>query len=357
LLGRWEPSDRSSDSVSHPPSLDRLSEVFPPFLQNPDPLDDDGRRLLSSLRRMKNEPAVPAIPTLVNPAWIPDEIMSGDSSVVKIVMYSESNLIAVKTAQNRDCAELIRRESAILKSLKHPLVLGLRPQNPKRPDNKTSLVTEFAGNGSLASLLAADDQRLLFSPNRIAKVITSTAIAMRFVHSRCVQHRNLTPENILLGWNWTVRIADVVRSASHEAELPNDPKASGYYGYANQRYLAPECYDGNFVHASDVFAFEMILFDLLTGRFAFWENLNRSQTARLGLVEDWRPEIPDSVVPPVRELIAECWSNDPEERPTFAEIVDRLAKMEFKVAADVNSEKVAKFVKRIEERENENGND
>jgi TPR repeat protein len=35
LLGRWEPPDRSSDAASHPPSADRLAEVFHPFLENP----------------------------------------------------------------------------------------------------------------------------------------------------------------------------------------------------------------------------------------------------------------------------------------------------------------------------------
>jgi TPR repeat protein len=84
LLGQWEPPDRSSESVSHPPSPDRLSEIFRSFLQNPEPLDDDGRRLLSSLQRMKTA------------ASVPHEIQSGRSSVVQIELDSESNPTAVK---------------------------------------------------------------------------------------------------------------------------------------------------------------------------------------------------------------------------------------------------------------------
>jgi TPR repeat protein len=44
LLGRWERADRSSEVVSHPPSLEPLSKIFRGFLENPEPLDDDGRR-------------------------------------------------------------------------------------------------------------------------------------------------------------------------------------------------------------------------------------------------------------------------------------------------------------------------
>jgi hypothetical protein len=52
---------------------------------------------------------------------------------------------------------------------------------------------------------------------------------------------------------------------------------------------------------------------------------------------------------PARTLIKDCWAADADNRPTFAEIVDRLAEMRFKVIADVNSGKLAEFVKRIEE--------
>jgi hypothetical protein len=63
------------------------------------------------------------------------------------------------------------------------------------------------------------------------------------------------------------------------------------------------------------------------------------------------------VVPRARALIADCWEADPDDRPTFAEIVDRLVEMEFKVTATVNSAKVAKFVRRIEEWEQQNASE
>jgi hypothetical protein len=47
----------------------------------------------------------------------------------------------------------------------------------------------------------------------------------------------------------------------------------------------------------------------------------------------------------------------PDDRPTFADIVDRLAAMEWKVTATVDTAKVAKFVKRIEEREKDDASE
>jgi serine/threonine protein kinase len=186
-----------------------LTEIFLPFFQNPEPLDEDGRRLLSSLQRIKT-----ATPAIRPSADVLDEIQSGCSSVVRIALDSESNPIAVKRAKNPASATLTDREAAILGALKHPLVLGLRARVAGRTP---SLVTEYAGNGSLASFLASDHQRRLPGPNQIAKVIAGIALAMRFVHSRGTIHRDLKPENILLDWDWTVRITDFGHSASLDA--------------------------------------------------------------------------------------------------------------------------------------------
>jgi hypothetical protein len=45
------------------------------------------------------------------------------------------------------------------------------------------------------------------------------------------------------------------------------------------RYPAPECYDGTFRCASGVFAFGLILFEIVAGRPAFEESLSRWQIA------------------------------------------------------------------------------
>jgi ribosomal protein L10 len=59
----------------------------------------------------------------------------GDSSVVTVSMDSRSQLTAVKTvktmkaAQDQDCKKLIRRDAAILRILKNPLIVRILKQN------------------------------------------------------------------------------------------------------------------------------------------------------------------------------------------------------------------------------------
>jgi TPR repeat protein len=349
LLDRWEPPDRSSESLSNPPSPNHLFELFRDLRENPDPLNGDEQRLLLALERLKSAAISPAPAAAV----VSDAIGRGDSSIVKLTVDLRSNFIAVKTAKDRECAKLIRREAVILKALEHPLVIGVAGRSDSA-DGAAAVVTELAGNGALVAHLppACDSQSRLSGETRIAKIITGVALAMRFVHSRGAIHRDLTPANILLDWDWAVRIADFGRS-----DFPATADSSKVPPIIDCRYLAPECYERRFLDASDVFAFGLILFELVVGRPAF------SKGSRTGLdlgiakrvsVEGERPKIPDSVLPITGELITDCWAASPDDRPTFAAIVRRLVEMDFKITANVKSAKIRKFVNKIEEWEREN---
>jgi hypothetical protein len=138
----------------------------------------------------------------------------------------------------------------------------------------------------------------------------------------------------MVDWDWGVRIAGFGHSR-FDAIL--------------SRYLAPECYEAEFLPASDVFAFGLILFEIVSGGPGFPESMHIYQIAFQVAVAGRRPEIPDSVLPDVRAVIEDCWEDDPEDRPSFASIVDRLAEMQFKVTEGVNSAKIARFVNSIED--------
>jgi serine/threonine protein kinase len=309
--------------------------------------------LFFSLQRIETRTAAFAVPGSANALWTPDKILCGDSSVVRLLPDSESKVIAVKTSKGPDNAEPIDREATILKALNHPLVFGLRGDVSATPDHNSSIVNEFTGNGSLAAFLASNGQRRFYSATRIAKIIAGIAVAMRFVHSSGVIHRDLCPANILLDWDWTVRIADFGRSVSSMAAPLSCRDAHWYVS----RYLAPECYVRTINSASDVFAFGLILFELFAGRPPFPDNMSLNQITVMIAVNNAGPKIPEFVLPFARTLIEKCWAVDPDDRPTFTEIVEWLAEIESKVSADVNSVKVIEFVMRIEEWECQNASD
>jgi serine/threonine protein kinase len=275
-------------------------------------------------------------------------IGQSDSSTVELSMDSESQLTAMKTSLKPDRADLIRREAVILKTLKHPLILELREHIPETIAKNSVIVTEFAGNGSLADHLPPSHCPLT-GANRITKIIVGIALAMRYLHSRGIIHRDLKPDNILLDWDWNVRIADFGHSTS--PDTPSHHKTTGQWPSVKSHYLAPECYENHDCLASDVFSFGLILFEVLAGRPAFSTDLTRYQIVHKVHIDKERPLIPEFIVPAVQKLIGECWASEPDDRPSFDEIVERLADMKFKVMANVNSSKLFGFVKRIDEYE------
>jgi serine/threonine protein kinase len=81
----------------------------------------------------------------------------GDSSVVNLCLDSQSVLTAVKPLWAQDYMDLIQWEASILKRLKNPLILKLQPDISDTSDHNSSIVTEFAENGSLASHLTSSE--------------------------------------------------------------------------------------------------------------------------------------------------------------------------------------------------------
>jgi hypothetical protein len=66
------------------------------------------------------------------------------------------------------------------------------------------------------------------------------------------------------------------------------------------------------------------------------------------VIDKMRPEIPDFVLPNARQLIIDCWADNPDDRLSFASVLDRLKHMKFKIAPEVHSSRVQAFVSEIE---------
>jgi TPR repeat protein len=345
ILGQWTVPDRSSRIADSRPLDDHFTHLFIDCHDDPNASPE----LIDSIERLKpsikNSPGVTA--KLV---W--GELGCGDSGIVTLAAESKGNLIAVKTSSNSRIIEMIRREVTVLKTLNHPLVVNCRGHFP---DNGSSaMATEFVGNGSLANHLPSAknaDFCQLRGPNRIVKIICGIVLAMDWIHSRNIIHRDLTPHNILLDWDWNIRIADFGHNHS-----PDKPPIPRFFGIecvpsVDFHYLAPESSDGKIVPENDVFSFGAILYELIVGQPLFPKTMGFWKIAKLMLMTEWEPNVPDFVLSETRKLIYDCLTVDYLERPSFSEILERLEGMKFKLMAGVNSLKIKEFVKQIKAHE------
>ena len=78
---------------------------------------------------------------------------------------------------------------------------------------------------------------------------------------------------------------------------------------------------------SDVFSFWVILYELATGEEP-WKSLsNPIQVVGAVGYNRQRLPIPDDVQPEIAALLKDCWSEEPQQRPSFQEIIRRLSEL------------------------------
>jgi serine/threonine protein kinase len=241
-----------------------------------------------------------------------------------------------------------------LKTLHHPLIVPIRNCDSGANNANQAVVTRFVENGSLADHLPDADNCdfcRLSDSTTIVRIIVGIVLAMCFLHSESVIHLDLTPNNILLNWDWTVRICDFGHSLSidhPEPILSIHQGATEPWRNLDYRYLAPECYKGVIVPESDVFSFGLILYELIIGRPVFPKCMGSYKIEMILQSDDWQLSIQDDVILSTAKLIRDCLAIDYRERPSFFEILGRLKSNQFKLMTGVNSAEIANFVDTIE---------
>jgi serine/threonine protein kinase len=111
--------------------------------------------------------------------------------------------------------------------------------------------------------------------------------------------------------------------------------------------MAPECYSNECSPKADVFSLGMILYEMAAGAPAFSNGSNPMMVAKELVIDENRPPIPEGIWRCMKGLITDCWADDPDDRPSFAEIVEWLQEMDFKVVPGVNSAKLSRFLEAI----------
>eukprot|EP00937_MAST-01D_sp_MAST-1D-sp2_P007678 g7678.t1 len=181
------------------------------------------------------------------------------------------------------------------------------------------------------------EQQWLLSQQSSTALLTQVCIAMRFLHKNGIVHRDLKPGNILLSEHGVVKIADF--GCSREGLLGKNVGAGRTTMTANVGtpvYMAPELASSerqaHYSGAVDVYAFALVAWSVFTTERAFDCEFEEAGSvfALMERVRDGlRPRLDSPRIPAFyRELLPQCWRQDPEQRPSFAQVLSRIYESE-----------------------------
>ena len=263
-------------------------------------------------------------------------IFKSDFSKIYRIIEKESGEIYSAKISNLEISKFsknefinLTREVNILSKLNHPAItkfIGYSPVNFKNLP-KPVIITEYLPNGSLENILASErNGRPVLGWDETKKLINIYGIAssMLYLHSHNILHRDLRPSNILLDDSLYPKLADFgLCTKHHNINTITFQSTCGIKG--KPTYLAPEILiSKEYSKSSDVYSFGMVVYEIVTYEIPFNNMTDAVQIIDEVVTKGNRPEFKETVPDCYKNLIERCWSAEPNERPTFSEIIDEL---------------------------------
>ncbi|KAG2423526.1 hypothetical protein HXX76_015274 [Chlamydomonas incerta] len=160
----------------------------------------------------------------------------------------------------------------------------------------------------------------------ILRICRDVANALAYLHPTVV-HRDLKPANVLLDERGTAKVGDFGLARFKAGTL----LATTNVEVGTTPYMAPEIFAAGGEAAvsdkSDVFALGVLINEMVT-RQRPWTGTRSAVVGYLVAIEGQRPAMAPAdhphCPPGLRSLIQRCWRQNPDERPSGAEIVKRL---------------------------------
>uniref|UniRef100_A0A1J3IR10 Putative receptor-like protein kinase n=1 Tax=Noccaea caerulescens TaxID=107243 RepID=A0A1J3IR10_NOCCA len=165
---------------------------------------------------------------------------------------------------NEEAAKEFKCEVEILSKIQHPNIISLLGYSTN--DTARFIVYELMPNVSLESHLHGSSRGsgiTITWPMRM-KIALDIARGLEYLHEHChpaIIHRDLKSSNILLDCNFNAKISDFGLAVVNGPRNKN-LKLSGTVGYVAPEYLL----DGQLTEKSDVYAFGVVLLELLLGK-------------------------------------------------------------------------------------------
>lgn len=209
------------------------------------------------------------------------------------------------------------REVEILKGLRHRHLISLFAICTASAPYY--IITELMEKGSLLNFLRGPEGAGL-DLTSLVDMATQVADGMSYLEEQKSIHRDLAARNVLVGENYVCKVADfgLARIVKEPFYITADTKIP-------YKWCAPEAIShGKFSIKSDVWSFGILLYEIVThGAMPYPAHSNQEVYRQVS--RGYRMPAPPNCPNLLYDIMMQCWSNDPEERPNFSKLWRQLS--------------------------------
>ncbi|XP_014300035.1 guanylate cyclase 32E [Microplitis demolitor] len=259
------------------------------------------------------------------------------SMIYTQIGYYKGRMFAIKKVRKKsiEITREMKKELKIMRDLRHDNLNAFIGACTDPPN--ICIVVEYCARGSLKDILENEDMKLdnMFMASLVGDIIQG----MVYLHDSVLKyHGNLSTSNCLVDSRWVVKLADFgLREFKKDAECDPEDVMKKYQGLL---YRAPELLRSTVIEEptvrdyqkADVYSFAIVLYELhgRHGPFGITE-LTAPEILKRIIVREmslppFRPSVDqlENCFDFVRDCLIECWAEDPESRPDFKIIRNKL---------------------------------
>ncbi|KAK6189863.1 hypothetical protein SNE40_001839 [Patella caerulea] len=213
--------------------------------------------------------------------------------------------------------EYVLKEANILEQLKHPHIVGFQESFLDGNDQFLIILQDYCDDGTIQDKIQ-DAERInsSFEEKQIMEWFIQIVMAVQYIHSKKVLHRDLKTENVFLTKKNVIKIGDFGISKRLDNTIDVAKTVVG-----TPSYLSPElCQDIPYNSKSDIWAVGCVLYELCALHRPFDAN------SLLGLFfkiikAEFEP-IPSMYNTDLHSLVNSLLQKSPEERPSASAILN-----------------------------------